>query len=172
MPVDTISLFIGFTDVIVSDSARIRESPPHDRLSESQVRTIHRLAFEYGSANSNMDETSMVADKAALNNDDATSATPASIAGSIVAASPAGSITQGSNMGDFEDPSILGIFDSDSGSENSGDLHVGSGRFIMTYMASGTSAPPDPFSTLILLTATATKVKEARQRLEEVVRKE
>ena len=70
MPVGTISLFVGFTDVISSkDSARIRESPPRDRLSKSQVRTIHHLASEYGSANSNVAETSMNADDAAINND-------------------------------------------------------------------------------------------------------
>src|SRR3954467_6254496 len=122
LPVGTISLFVGLTDVIISeDSARIRESPPRDRLSESQVRTIHRLASEYNSAHSNVPENSAATEDAALN-DDADSATPASLAGSITAASPTGSITQVSNMGDFEDPSILGIFDSDSGSENSGDL--------------------------------------------------
>src|SRR4051812_46880096 len=76
MPIGTISLFVGFTDVIFSeDSDRIRELPPHDRLSESQVRTIHRLASEYDSANSNVAETSMAADDATLN-DNAHSATP------------------------------------------------------------------------------------------------
>ena len=36
LPVGTFSLFVGLTDVIVSeDSARIRESPPRDWLSES-----------------------------------------------------------------------------------------------------------------------------------------
>src|SRR4051812_37458715 len=123
LPVGTISLFVGLTDVIVSeDSARIRESPPRDRLSESQVCTIHRLASEYDSAHSDVAETTMAVEDVALN-DDADSATPASLAGSIITASPAGSIAQISNVGDFEDPSILGIFDYDSGSENSADLH-------------------------------------------------
>src|SRR3954465_2226250 len=80
MPVATISLFVGFTDIIVSeDSARIRESPPHDRLSESKVGPIHRLASEYDSANSNVTETTVVANDAALN-DDADSVTPTSAA--------------------------------------------------------------------------------------------
>src|SRR4051812_48870260 len=117
LSVGTISLFVGLTDIIVSeDSARICESPPRDRLSESQVRTIHRLASEYDSAHSNVAENSAVAEDAALN-DNADSAPPASLAGSITATLPAGSITQVSNVGDFEGPSILGIFDSDSGSE-------------------------------------------------------
>src|SRR3954470_12381769 len=60
LPVGTISLFVGLTDFIISeDSDRIRESPPRDRLSESQVRTIHRLASEYNSAHSNVAENSM-----------------------------------------------------------------------------------------------------------------
>src|SRR3954462_12711762 len=114
LPVGTISLFVGLTDVIVSeDLARIRESPPRDRLSESQVRTIHRLASEYNSAHSNVAGNSAAAEDAALT-DDADSATPASLAGSITAASSAGSIAQVSNAGDFEDPSILGIFEFDS----------------------------------------------------------
>src|SRR3954466_11302686 len=55
LPIGTISLFVGFTDGIVSeDSACIRESPPCDRLSESQIRTIHRLASEYDSAHRNV----------------------------------------------------------------------------------------------------------------------
>jgi hypothetical protein len=87
MPVGTISLFVGFTDVIVSqDSALIGESLPRDRLFESQVRTIHRLASEYDSANSNVAETNTATDDAALH-DDADSATPASVAGSIIAVS-------------------------------------------------------------------------------------
>src|SRR3954462_3819633 len=58
LPVGTISLFVGLTDVIVlEDSAPIRESPPRDRLSEIQVRTIHRLASEYNSAHGNLAET-------------------------------------------------------------------------------------------------------------------
>ena len=62
LPVGTISLFVGLTDVIVSeDSARIRESPPRDRLSESQIRTIHRLASEYNSAHSDVAENSTAA---------------------------------------------------------------------------------------------------------------
>src|SRR4051812_35293888 len=86
LPVGTISIFIGLTDIIVSeDSARIRESPPPNRLSESRVRTIHRLASEYNSAHNNVAENSAAAE-------DADSATPASLAGSITAASPAGSI--------------------------------------------------------------------------------
>src|SRR4051812_34815918 len=118
LPVGTISLFVGLTDVIISeDSARIRESPPRDRLSESQVRMICRLASEYDSAHSDVAETTAAAEDAALD-DDADSVTPASLAGSIIVASPAGSITQVSNVGDFEDPSILRIFDFDSGSEN------------------------------------------------------
>src|SRR4051812_47528583 len=116
LPVGTISLFVGLTEVIISeDSSRIHESPPRDRLSEIQVRTIHRLASEYNSAHNNVAENSTAAEDAALN-DNADSATPTSLAGSITAASPAGSITQVSNVGDFEDPSILGIFDFDSGS--------------------------------------------------------
>ena len=172
LPVGTINLFVGLTDVIVSeDSARIRESPPRDRLSESQIRTIHRLASEYNSAHSNVAENSAAAEDAALNDDD-DSATPASFAGSITAASPAGSITQVSNMGDFEDPSILGIFDFDSGSENSGDLRDGTGRHAATYMATGTEPPEDPFSTPIPPNATATEVEELRLKLAEAVRKE
>src|SRR4051812_46852529 len=101
LPVGMISLFVGLTDVIVSeDSARICESPPCDRLSESQVRTIHRLASEYNSAYSNVAENSAAAEDVALN-DDADSATPVSLANSITAASPTGSITQFSNVGDF-----------------------------------------------------------------------
>ena len=172
LPVGTISLFVGLTDVIVSeDSARIRESPPRDRLSESQIRTIHRLASEYNSAHSDVAENSAAAEDAALN-DDADSATPASLAGSITAASPAGSITQVSNVGDFEDPSILGIFDFDSGSENSADLRDGTGRHAATYMATGTDPPEDPFSTPIPPNATATEVEELRLKLAEAVRKE
>src|SRR4051812_14075416 len=64
MPVGIISLCVGFTNVIASED----------------------------SANNNVAETSVAADDAALNND-ADSATPASIAGSIVAVSPTGSIT-------------------------------------------------------------------------------
>src|SRR4051812_19815586 len=87
LPVGTISLFVGLTDVIVSEnSARIRESPPRDRLSESEVRTIHHLASEYDSTHNNVAETTAAAEDAALN-DDADSATPASLAGSIVAKS-------------------------------------------------------------------------------------
>src|SRR3954464_9128397 len=138
LPIGTISLFVGLTYVIVSeDSARIRESPPRDRLSESQIPPIHLLASEYNSAHSNVAENSAAAEDAALN-DDADSATPASFAGSITAASPAGSITQVSNMGDFEDTSILGLSDFDSGSENSADLRDGAGRHATTYMATGT----------------------------------
>src|SRR4051812_26506429 len=145
LPIGTISLFVGLTDIIVSeDLARIRESPPRDRLSESQVRTIHCLASEYNSAHNNVAENSAAPEDAAPN-DDADSATPASLAGSITAASPAGSITQVSNMGDFEDPSILGIFDSDSGSKNSADLRDGTGR----HAATGTDPPEDPFTTPI-----------------------
>src|SRR3954466_13470996 len=163
LPVGTISLFIGLTDIIVSeDSARIRESPPCDRLSESQVRTIHRLASEYNSAHSNVAENSAAAEDAALN-DDADSGTPASLAGSITAASPAGSITQVSNVGDFEDPSILGIFDSDSGLENSADFREGTGRHAATYMATGTDPPEDPFTTPIPPNAMETEVEELRR---------
>src|SRR3954462_732809 len=80
LPVGTISLFVGLTDVIVlEDSARIRESPPRDRVSESQVRMIHRLASEYDSAHNNVAETTAAADDATLNND-ADSATLASAA--------------------------------------------------------------------------------------------
>src|SRR5215216_763780 len=172
LPVGTISLFISLTDVIVSeDSARIRESPPRDRLSESQIRTIHRLASEYNSAHSDVAENSAAAEDAALN-DDADSATPASLAGSITAASPAGSITQVSKVGDFEDPSILGIFDFDSGSENSADLRDGTGRHAATYMATGADPPEDPFSTPIPPNAMATEVEELRLKLAEAVRKE
>src|SRR4051812_4427117 len=172
LPIGTISLFVGLTDIIVSeDSARIRESPPHDRLSESQVRTIHHLASEYNSAHSNVDENSAAAEDATLN-DDADSVTPASLAGSITAASPAGSITQVSNVGDFEDPSILGIFDFDSGSENSADLRDGTGRHAATYMATGTDPPEDPFSTPIPPNAMATEVEELGLKLAEAVRKE
>ena len=145
LPVGTISLFVGLTDVIVSeDSARIRESLPHYRLSENQVRTIHRLASEYDLAHSNVAKTTTAADDVALN-DDADSAIPVSATGSIVAASPAGSITQVSNVGDFEDPSILGIFNFDSGCENSADLHDGPGRHVVTYMATGADPSEDPF---------------------------
>src|SRR3954464_5303262 len=85
LPVGTISLFVGLTDVITSeDSARIRESPPRDQLSESPCRPIPRLASEYDSAHSNVAETTAAAGDAALN-DDADSATPASLAGSIIA---------------------------------------------------------------------------------------
>src|SRR3954462_4980567 len=172
LPVGTISLFVGLTDIIISeDSARIHESPPRDRLSESQVRMIHRLASEYDSAHSDVAETTAAAKDAALN-DDANSATPASLAESIVAASPAGSITQVSNVGDFEDPSILGIFDFDSGSENSADLSDGTGRHAATYMATGTDPLEDPFTTPIPPNATATEVEELRLKLAEAVRKE
>src|SRR3954471_3123041 len=83
LPVGTISLFVGLTDVIVSeDSDRIRESPPRDRLSEIQVRTIHRLASDYNSAHSDMAENIATAEDVALN-DDADSATLVSLAGSI-----------------------------------------------------------------------------------------
>src|SRR4051812_3660405 len=120
LPVGTISLFVGLTDVIISeDSARIRKSPPRDRISESQVRMIHRLTSEYDSAHSNAAETTAAAEDAALN-DDADSATPVLLAGSIVV--------------DFEDISILGIFDFDSGSENSADLRDGTDRHAATYM--------------------------------------
>ena len=118
-----------------------------------------------------MAENSAAAEDVALN-DDADSATPASLAGSITAASPAGSITQVSNVGDFEDPSILGIFDFDSGSENSADLHDGTGRHAATYMATGTDPLEDPFSTPIPPNATATEVEELRLKLAEAVRKE
>src|SRR3954464_9054253 len=172
LPIGTISLFVGLTDVTTSeDSARIRESPPRDRLSESQVRTIHRLASEYDSAHSNVAENSAATEDPALN-DDADSAPLASLAGSITAASPAGSITQVSNVGDFEDPSILGIFDFDSGSENSADLRDGTNRHATTYMATGTDPPEDPFTTPIPPNATATEVEELRIKLAEAVRKE
>src|SRR3954463_16759918 len=61
MPIGTISLFVGFTDIIVSeDSAHIHESPPRDQISESQVRTIHRLASNYDSTHRNVAEPAMV----------------------------------------------------------------------------------------------------------------
>src|SRR3954453_16765393 len=70
LPIGTISLFVGLTDVITSeDSARIRESPPRDRLSEIQVRTIHRLPSEYDSAHSNVEETTVAMGDASLNDD-------------------------------------------------------------------------------------------------------
>src|SRR4051812_30166170 len=172
LPVGTISLFVGLTNVIVlEDSDRIRESPPRDRLSESQIRTIHRLASEYNSAHSDVAENAAAAEDTALN-DDADSATPASLAGSITAASPAGSITQVSNVGDFEDPSILGIFDFDSGSENSADLRDRTGRHAATYMATGADPLEDPFSTPIPPNTTTTEVEELRLKLAEAVRKE
>ena len=118
-----------------------------------------------------MAENSAAAKDAALN-DDADSATPASLAGSITAASPAGSITQVSNVGDFEDPSILGIFEFDSGSENSADLRDGTGRHAATYMATSTDPPEDPFSTPIPPNATAMEVEELRLKLVEAMRKE
>ena len=176
LPVGSINIFVGFTeayDPIGSAAIGISPlplAPPRDHLviagGDSTEDQIGSTTLPIAGGDSTDDGAALL--------DDADSATPASVAGSIVVASHVDSITRVSNASDFEDSSILGIVDSDSDSDSHGWIRGGSTRHAAVFMADGNNSnpPPDPFTTPLPTTATVTEVEAQRKLLKDARKKE
>jgi hypothetical protein len=160
IPVDSISLFVGFTGAAdLTESGGIIEHPCstsslYGIATPDQIYTA-TLPITRGDYSEN---------DAALQ-EDADSTTPASNAKSIAPVS---------NPGDFEDSSIRPLFDSDSESESAEFPRGRSTRHaaVLVVDAAGGNQPPDPFSTPIAPTAMAGKLETFCLALEAQQKKE